>query len=145
LKSSGEEAAVEDPSSALVPSTSALGGAVAAITDERGHINFFLDRESGDRDKEDNPEYLQEQKEEREKYEKSVGYLTYLGQDTDEATGRRQWYEKLDRDKDSQLSTEEISKLPEYQASPIVLLFQYLGCTRFQRKQITQRRNHAMT
>ncbi|KAJ8966688.1 hypothetical protein NQ317_014017 [Molorchus minor] len=51
-----------------------------------GHINFFAEVEAGTAElKKSNKEHDKEQKEEREKYEKQIGYLTYLGQDTNEA------------------------------------------------------------
>lgn len=60
------------------------------------HVNFFAELEEGKIDyNRPNEEHEREKKEEKEKYEKQIGYLTYLGQNTNEATGKKNWYEEL--------------------------------------------------
>lgn len=59
------------------------------------HVNFFKDVEDGNYASErKNEDHEREKKEEQEKYEKQIGYLTYLGQNTNEATGLVSWYNK---------------------------------------------------
>lgn len=58
------------------------------------HINFFKEVEDGTAEyKKTNKEHEKEKKEEQEKYEKQTGYLTYLGQDTNEALKKKNWYD----------------------------------------------------
>lgn len=55
------------------------------------HVNLFADYDSAI--KNTNKEHDKEIKETKEDYEKKIGYLTYLGQDTNESTKKKNWYE----------------------------------------------------
>lgn len=55
------------------------------------HINLFKDLEHAV--KTTNKEHDHEAREKKEEYEKKIGYLTYLGQDTNEALKKKNWYE----------------------------------------------------
>jgi hypothetical protein len=58
------------------------------------HVNLFRDLEAGETTHADNKERDAEKKREQEDYEKKIGLLTYLGQDTHELTGERAWWQK---------------------------------------------------
>lgn len=74
------------------------------------NINFFSDLEDGKLDYEKgNKQNEKEKREEKEEYEKKIGYLTYLGQDTQELKGETSWYNK-ERQSESQLTDNKIEK-----------------------------------
>ncbi len=79
-----------------IPSTSSLpessSSSLVADSDvPRTHINFFKAEEEGQKYG-GNAEYAAEKKEEKEKFEKSIGLLTYLGQSALEAQQATPWY-----------------------------------------------------
>ncbi len=97
------------------------------------HVNFFQDLEDGETTHTDNRERQEEKKREQEDYEKKIGLLTYLGQDTHELTGDRPWWEKLPenraKEEDSPATQGEAgkSKLKDSQ-DPLNDFRRYLSC-----------------
>lgn len=102
-------------------------------TSKQKHVNFFADLEDGKIDYNNpNAEHEKEKKEEKEKYEKQIGYLTYLGQDTNEALGKKNWYEELpkrltDTEKDVEIETKK-----KVLNDPMVDIKKYLSIMRSQ-------------
>jgi len=66
----------------------------ADIYTAEGNVNFFKEMESGQLGSGEvtNKEREAEMKQEKEEQEKKIGLLTYLGQDTLEATKGKEWY-----------------------------------------------------
>merc|ERR1712012_1182017 len=74
--------------------------AESGIIGTSGHVNFFQQLENGEGgDVRTNKEHEEGKKKEQEEYEKKVGYLTYLGQDTEELTGEQVWWKKLPKNR----------------------------------------------
>lgn len=95
-----------------------------ANVDSGGHINFFNELEDGTAElKQSNKEHDKEQKEDREKYEKQIGYLTYLGQDTNEALGKKSWYDVApDR---SESAKSELNLKSKIREDPLEIIKKY--------------------
>lgn len=102
-------------------------------TNKAQHVNLFDDLEEGKIISSlKNEEHEREIKEEKEKYEKQIGYLTYLGQDTVEATGKIPWYDKVpDRKKAESLmgADAEVSTKSKLLNDPLREIRKYLGVT----------------
>lgn len=96
-------------------------------TEELSHVNFFQDLEDGHVAHTGvNKEHEQEKKDEKEAYEKKIGYLTYLGQDTDEATGNVQWYNKKPKRLDLLETGKEIETKVKTFNDPLMVIKKYI-------------------
>lgn len=111
----------------------AAGGFIPLKSDQKSeeldilptdHINFFQEVEEGTAEyKKSNKEHEKEKKEEQEKYEKQIGYLTYLGQDTNEALGKKNWYDVApDR---SSFEKEEVNMKAKMKEDPLTIIKKY--------------------
>ncbi|KMQ82679.1 leukocyte receptor cluster member 1, partial [Lasius niger] len=95
------------------------------------HVNFFADLEDGKIDyNKPNVEHEKEKKEEKEKYEKQIGYLTYLGQDTNEATGKKNWYEELPKRLTDTEKNVEVETKKKALNDPMIDIKKYLNVMR---------------
>ncbi|VVC31992.1 CBF1-interacting co-repressor CIR, N-terminal domain [Cinara cedri] len=91
------------------------------------HVNFFQDLEDGHVAHTGvNKEHEQEKKEEKEAYEKKIGYLTYLGQDTDEITGNVQWYNKKPKRLEICKTEKEIETKIKISNDPLMVMKKYI-------------------
>lgn len=123
-----QKARADQPSSTSteIPETS-----TSVVSEKNEHVNFFSDLETGKyASTHENADHVKEKKDEQEKYEKQIGYLTYLGQDTNEQTGKRDWYEigpkrKDQTDADGNLI--EVNLKAKLLYDPIKLMEKYAG------------------
>merc|ERR1719318_1747755 len=114
------------------------GHDTVAIADESsvmgrgGHVNFFQQLEDGECITNTNKEHEEEKKKEQEEYEKKVGYLTYLGQDTEELTGEQVWWKKKPQDRlamtESDKAKSAVSQKHKEFLDPLSDLRKYLKC-----------------
>lgn len=95
------------------------------------HVNFFKEVEDGKyQSTAENADHVKEQKAEKEKYEKSIGYLTYLGQDTNESLRKKDWYETVPdrtdkRNEDGSII--EVNLKSKLLNDPLMLIHKYVG------------------
>jgi len=98
-----------------------------------GHVNFFQQLENGEGgDVRTNKEHEELKKKEQEEYEKKVGYLTYLGQDTEELTGEQVWWKKLPKNRkdntEENLTKVSVGEKQKDFLDPLCDLKKYLKC-----------------
>ncbi|XP_030369311.1 leukocyte receptor cluster member 1 homolog [Scaptodrosophila lebanonensis] len=91
-----------------------------------------------------NKDFEKERKEEQEKYEKQVGYLTYLGQNTNEALKQRSWYEvapkRTDVDDKNDIETHLERKLSQ---DPLTLMNALLPSKKKPARSVPKRKRDA--
>lgn len=87
-------------------------GSLKDVVQPDGHVNFFQDVEAGKRQGGTNEEFEDEKKKEQEDYEKKIGYLVYLGQDSIEQSKQAPWYAKINRGRPADLES-EVEKVKE--------------------------------
>lgn len=106
-------------------------GSHSSVNAPSGHVNFFQDLEEGEKNSTTNKDREQEEKKEKEEYEKKIGLLTYLGQDTHELTGNKSWWQKIPekRSIDSEVKEENIKQQKHLEMlDPLSSLRKHLGC-----------------
>ncbi|KAG8567961.1 hypothetical protein GDO81_013847 [Engystomops pustulosus] len=98
-----------------LPEGAADSSALVEAHQESGHINFFQDVEEGKGTTSGNKEYEEEKRKEKERQEKALGILTYLGQSAAEAQTSRPWYQELpasrQKEKEDTAKDEKLKRL----------------------------------
>ncbi|KAK6192032.1 hypothetical protein SNE40_003583 [Patella caerulea] len=89
---------------------------VPSAIEKSGNINFFQEIEDGLRKQGINEEHAKEKKAEKEKWEKSIGLLTYLGKSNIEEQNETPWYitgtsRKRKREEDSDEESNKHNKV----------------------------------
>ena len=106
-----------------------------------GHVNFFQDLEDGETTTTTNKEREEEEKKEKEDYEKKIGLLTYLGQDSHELTGGKSWWQKIPEKRDIEVNDTPVNSKDEKNRDmldPLSSVRKYLGCKGVQEIVISQ-------
>ncbi|XP_070575868.1 leukocyte receptor cluster member 1 homolog [Ptychodera flava] len=72
------------------------GGTIATVEEgQKGNVNFFSEIEAGKKTWGVNKEHEEEKRLEKEKYEKKIGLLTYLGESAVETQKTSPWYSTI--------------------------------------------------
>merc|ERR1719158_734356 len=125
IEGGSDEKIETDPSTATTDNINSVMG-------RGGHVNFFQQLEDGEGAASTNKEHEEEKKKEQEEYEKKVGYLTYLGQDTEELTGEQVWWKKKPQDRlvmsESNKVKSAVSHKHKEFLDPLSDLRKYLKC-----------------
>lgn len=111
------------------------------------HVNLFEDLEGGETTAAGNKEHETEKKKEQEEYEKKIGLLTYLGQDTEELTGNKSWWLRLPTDRQKKEEEEvgkNVEKFKDFN-DPLKDIRKYLGCSgvRQEAKKVEKKRKRS--
>ncbi|XP_068097327.1 leukocyte receptor cluster member 1 [Hyperolius riggenbachi] len=126
-----------------LPHTSSSDGtALVEVTREAAHINFFQDVEEGKGTTQGNKEYEEEKRKEKERQEKALGILTYLGQSASEAQTCRPWYQEApsrNREDTKEATKDEKLKL---KIDPMNEMEKYLQKKTGEKQKYSHKREH---
>lgn len=123
-------------SSVEVKDAFADGGGSQVATSSGGHVNFFQDLESGETTMNVNKDREEEKKKEQEEYEKKIGLLTYLGQDSQELTGDKSWWQQIPDKRDQQHDDQKLADKKQREldlSDPMRDVRDYMGCKGMQK------------
>lgn len=104
---------------------------LTSVTASSGHVNFFQELEDGEVATTSNKDREEEEKKEKEQYEKKIGLLTYLGQDSQELTGEKSWWQTLPKDRNVKAEVREETLQQQKHRDlldPLNSVRKYFGC-----------------
>ncbi|XP_053376245.1 leukocyte receptor cluster member 1 homolog isoform X2 [Mercenaria mercenaria] len=107
-----------------------------------GHINFFKDVEEGEVKQGKNAEHEEEKKAEKEKWEKDIGLLTYLGQSAVESKEKAPWYLSGRKREKEPLDPVEKDRKLKASLDPLNQMKSYVHKTKHKHKHEDKERHH---
>ncbi|XP_044134136.1 leukocyte receptor cluster member 1 [Bufo gargarizans] len=125
-----------------LPETSTARSTVVEVYEESGHINLFQDVQEGKGTTHGNKEYEEEKRREKERQEKALGILTYLGQSAAEAQTCRPWYQEVPvhhkKEEDDTAKDEKLKRMLD----PMTEMEKYLHKKSGEKKRPSDKKEH---